>query len=77
VYRINPFLFDVATSEITNIEDGQVGIVTALDGTPLDSGSIAGTVIEDHNNFQDFDKFLSNGGQRGLAMTSLHALLYR
>jgi uncharacterized membrane protein YqiK len=66
VYRINPFLFDVATADITNIEDGQVGIVTALDGTPLDSGSIAGTVIDGHNNFQDFDKFLLNGGQRGL-----------
>jgi uncharacterized membrane protein YqiK len=66
VYRINPFLFDVATADITNIEDGQVGIITALDGTPLDSGSIAGTVIDGHNNFQDFDKFLLNGGQRGL-----------
>lgn len=66
VYRINPFLFDVATADITNIEDGQVGIITALDGTPLDAGSIAGTIVEDHNNFQDFDKFLANGGQRGL-----------
>jgi uncharacterized membrane protein YqiK len=66
VYRINPFLFDVATADITNIEDGQVGIITALDGTPLDSGNIAGTTIEGHNNFQDFDKFLANGGQRGL-----------
>lgn len=66
VYRINPFLFDIATADITNIEDGQVGIITALDGTPLDSGNIAGTTIEGHNNFQDFDKFLANGGQRGL-----------
>lgn len=66
VYRINPFLFDIATADITNIEDGQVGIITALDGTPLDAGNIAGTTIEGHNNFQDFDKFLANGGQRGL-----------
>lgn len=66
VYRINPFLFDIATADITNIEDGQVGVITALDGTPLDSGNIAGTTIEGHNNFQDFDKFLANGGQRGL-----------
>ena len=66
VYRINPFLFDIATADITNIEDGQVGIITALDGTPLDSGSIAGTVVDGHNNFQDFNKFLLNGGQRGL-----------
>lgn len=66
VYRINPFLFTVAVADITNIEDGQVGIITALDGTPLDAGNIAGAVIEGHNNFQDFDKFLENGGQRGL-----------
>lgn len=66
VYRINPFLFDIATADITNIEDGQVGVITALDGTPLDAGNIAGTIVEGHNNFQDFDKFLANGGQRGL-----------
>ena len=66
VYRINPLLFEIAVADITNIEDGQVGVVTALDGTPLNSGNIAGTVIEGHNNFQDFDKFLENGGQRGL-----------
>jgi uncharacterized membrane protein YqiK len=66
VYRINPFLFDLATADITNIEDGQVGVITALDGTPLDSGNIAGKVIDGHNNYQDFDKFLANGGQRGL-----------
>jgi uncharacterized membrane protein YqiK len=66
VYRINPFLFDLAVADITYIEDGQVGVVTSLDGIPLDQGSIAGRVFKDHNNYQDFDKFLSSGGQRGL-----------
>lgn len=66
VYRINPFLFDLAIADITYIEDGQVGVMTTLDGTPLDQGNIAGKVFKDHNNFQDFDRFLSNGGQRGL-----------
>ncbi len=66
VYRINPFLFDVTAADLTYIEDGQVGVVTALDGKPLDKGNIAGSVVEGHNNFQDFDKFLDNGGQRGL-----------
>jgi uncharacterized membrane protein YqiK len=66
VYRINPFLFEVTITELTYIEDGQVGVVTALDGKPLDQGNIAGSVIESHNNFQDFDKFLDSGGQRGL-----------
>jgi uncharacterized membrane protein YqiK len=66
VYRINPLLFEIALADITNIEDGQVGIITALDGTPLDAGNIAGVVVDGHNNFQDFDKFLEKGGQRGL-----------
>jgi uncharacterized membrane protein YqiK len=66
VYRINPFLFDMSMTDITYIEDGQVGVMTALDGVPLDQSAIAGKVINDHNNFQDFDSFLLNKGQRGL-----------
>ena len=66
VYRINTYLFELAITDITYIEDGQVGVITALDGIPLDQSAIAGNVIKAHNNFQDFDLFLSNGGQRGL-----------
>ena len=73
VYRINPFLFEIFISDITYIEDGMVGVMTALDGTPLDQGSIAGSVIDGHNNFQDFDKFLANGGQRGLQVQVIQA----
>lgn len=65
-YRINPYLFNVSIADITNIEDGKIGVVTALDGVPLTVGNIAGHTIDGHNNFQDFDKFLENGGQRGL-----------
>jgi uncharacterized membrane protein YqiK len=73
VYRINQFLFDLAITDITYIEDGQVGVITALDGTPLDQGNIAGKVISDHNNFQDFDRFLQHGGQRGLQIQVIQA----
>jgi len=66
VYRINTLLFEVFGSDITYIEDGKIGIITALDGRPLDQSSIAGSVIDGHNNFQNFDAFLANGGQRGL-----------
>lgn len=65
-YRINTFLFEVSLADLTRIEDGKIGIITALDGTPLESGTIAGSIIEGNNNFQNFDKFLANGGQRGL-----------
>jgi len=73
VYRINTHLFDLAAADICSIEDGNVGVITSLDGKPLDQGSIAGSVIEGHNNFQDFDKFIDNGGQRGLQTQVIQA----
>ena len=76
VYRINPYLFEIFLADITYIEDGMVGVITALDGTPLELGSIAGSVVEGHNNFQDFDKFLANGGQRGLQIQVIQAGSY-
>jgi len=71
VYRINTLLFDVSVTDITVIGEGQVGIITAQDGRPLTPNQIAGSPVnsdekEGHNNFQDFDKFLNLGGQRGL-----------
>ena len=75
-YRINSLLFDVAIADIITIEDGTVGIITTLDGIPLNIGSIAGSVIEGHNNYQDFDKFLNNGGQRGLQIQVIQAGSY-
>jgi uncharacterized membrane protein YqiK len=76
VYRINTHLFEIFLADITYIEDGMVGVVTALDGTPLELGSIAGSVIAGHNNFQDFDKFLLNGGQRGMQIQVIQAGSY-
>jgi uncharacterized membrane protein YqiK len=76
VYRINTHLFEIFLADITYIEDGMVGVVTALDGTPLEINSIAGSVITNHNNFQDFDKFLSNGGQRGMQIQVIQAGSY-
>jgi uncharacterized membrane protein YqiK len=65
-YRINRHLFDVSLTEQTTINDNAVGIVTTLDGSPLKDGQIAADSTAGHNKFQDFDKFLQNGGQRGL-----------
>ena len=76
VYRVNTHLFEIFLTDITSIEDGMVGVVTALDGVPLEVGSIAGSIVESHNNFQDFDKFLSKGGQRGLQIQVIQAGLY-
>ena len=65
-YRINTFLFDVEVTDMVSIPDNAVGIVTTLEGKPLEEGQIAGRVIGEHNKFQDADLFLGNGGYKGL-----------
>ena len=78
-YRINPALFTVITADrahdhgmipeqlaVTRIQPDMVGIVTTLDGRPIEPGDIAGGLIHDHDNFQNAQSFLADGGRRGL-----------
>src|SRR6184192_920825 len=78
-YRINTALFTVITAAtamehgmmreqlaLHRIEPDMVGIVTALDGQPIEAGEIAGPTIAGHNNFQKAQAFLDGGGRRGL-----------
>lgn len=78
-YRINTALFTVITSwnaneqglnpallRIQRVEPDRVGIVTTLDGAPITDGEIAGTQVPAHDNFQNAQAFLDNGGRRGL-----------
>jgi uncharacterized membrane protein YqiK len=78
-YRINRALFAVITSAdaaehgmspvqlaLQRVEPDRVGIVTTLDGQPIEAGEIAGPVIAGHENFQNAQAFLDGGGRRGL-----------
>jgi uncharacterized membrane protein YqiK len=65
-YRINTYAFTITIADMRVIQENMLGIVTALDGQPITAGQIAGKNVEGHNNFQDIDAFLSNGGNRGL-----------
>jgi uncharacterized membrane protein YqiK len=78
-YRINLALFNVVTSttapehgmspaqlELQRVASDMVGIVTTLDGRPIEAGEIAGPAIAGHENFQDAQAFLDGGGSRGL-----------
>lgn len=65
-YRINLFAFTVTIADMVSIKENMVGIVTTLDGLPIEGGQIAGKQITGHNNFQDIDVFLKNNGNRGL-----------
>ncbi len=78
-YRINTALFNVITAAqapafgmetgalfVQRVEPDQVGIVTTLDGCPIEGGEIAGPTIAHHDNFQDAQAFITGGGRRGL-----------
>jgi uncharacterized membrane protein YqiK len=78
-YRINTALFTVITADtaahydlepsqlhVYSVQSDAVGIVTTLDGRPIDPGEIAGELVPEHDNFQNAQAFLDNGGRRGL-----------
>ncbi len=78
-YRINRALFTIIASfdaelhgmvpdqlRLHRVEPDMVGIVTTLDGQPIEPGEIAGQVIPGHENFQNAQAFLNGGGRRGL-----------
>jgi uncharacterized membrane protein YqiK len=52
--------------KVRTVEPDQVGIVTTLDGLPIAEGEIAGPIVPDHDNFQNAQIFMNNGGRRGL-----------
>ncbi len=67
LYRINTALFEVKTDiPIRRIESNKIGVVTALDGAPMPAGQMAAPEVAGHNNFQDPEAFVHNGGSRGL-----------
>lgn len=78
-YRLNTALFGILTTAsaekhgmqprqlmVSVIHPDKVGIVTTLDGKPIDDGEIAGAIIPDHDNFQNAQAFMAHGGRRGL-----------
>ena len=78
-YRINTALFTIVTSanadqngmhpaelKLYSVATEKVGIVTVLDGIPIEAGAIAGAIIPEHDNFQNAQLFINGGGRRGL-----------
>ncbi|HZM86408.1 MAG TPA: SPFH domain-containing protein [Blastocatellia bacterium] len=60
-----PGLFFVRLNDATVIQENQIGLVEALDGSPLDPRDYVATSIDGHDNFQDGNEFIGHGGQRG------------
>jgi regulator of protease activity HflC (stomatin/prohibitin superfamily) len=64
-YNIHTGIFKVEIRQAISIGDGQIGIVEALGGEAMNKGDVVADSPEGHNNFQDGEAFLKNGGRRG------------
>jgi uncharacterized membrane protein YqiK len=60
-----PGLFSVELFQAVVINENQVGLVDALDGSPLNPHDYVAAPVEGHNNFQNGNEFIIQGGQRG------------
>ena len=62
---MQPGVFGIRLVDATVISENQIGLVEALDGAPLDQRDYVAQAVTGHDNFQDSNEFISQGGQRG------------
>ncbi len=62
---MQPGIFTIRLVDATVISENQIGLVEALDGAPLDQRDYVAQAVTGHDNFQDSNEFISQGGQRG------------
>ncbi|MDQ3711933.1 MAG: SPFH domain-containing protein [Acidobacteriota bacterium] len=62
---MQPGVFTIRLVDATVISENQIGLVEALDGAPLDQRDYVAQAVTGHDNFQDSNEFISQGGQRG------------
>jgi len=64
-FKINPKLFKITKIRKTFVPEGSIGVITAGDGASLPTGQLLGKSILNHDNFQNAELFLKEGGQKG------------
>lgn len=69
-YWINTELFEIRREPLVKIRSGEIALVLANYGEPLESGQILGRVVE-CNDFQNGEAFIRNKGQRGRQLAIL------
>ncbi len=77
MYRINPVLFIIHKEPSMVIDKGKVGIVNSMDGGSVPFGRLLAKRISDHNNYENGQAFLNNGGQKGPQIDILLPGTYR
>ncbi|HNP22031.1 MAG TPA: SPFH domain-containing protein [Panacibacter sp.] len=71
-----PWQYGVDMQPFTIIPEGKIGLVLSKDGAEIPTGRILARRVE-CDNFQDAQKFLENGGQRGRQTAYVTAGSYR
>ncbi|CDZ77457.1 putative protein with protein kinase and helix-hairpin-helix DNA-binding domains [Legionella massiliensis] len=77
LHLLVPFLYRVTKSELTIINQNEIGIVDSIDGVPVKSGRIFARAFKEHNLFQDGESFLKAGGEKGPQLEILPPGSYR
>ncbi|KAF0143025.1 MAG: Band 7 protein [Stygiobacter sp.] len=77
VYRINPVLFNIRKVPSIFVDKGKIGLITSMDGGPIQAGRLLAQKIEGHSNFENGENFLRNGGQKGPQIEVLFPGTYR
>ncbi len=75
-WRMWPWQYGVDMQPFTVIPEGKIGLVLSKDGSEIPTGRILARRV-DSDNFQDAQKFLENGGQRGRQTAYITAGSYR
>lgn len=71
-----PWQYQVVIEGMTEIPEGKLGVVEAIDGVQIPSGRVLGKKV-DCNSFQDARSFLEGGGMRGPQMEIIRPGIYR
>ncbi|MBE9608260.1 hypothetical protein INR99_02755 [Chitinilyticum litopenaei] len=77
LYRIHPNLFKLQIVPAIVIEKGAVGVVLAQDGLPIPTGRLLAHRVSGHDNFENGEAFLNQGGQKGPQIDVLLPGTYR
>lgn len=75
-WRINTNVFRFRTEDMTVVPQGKIGVVEARDGKPLSGGRVLGKYV-DSDSYQDAQKFIESGGERGPQMRIIPPGTYR
>ncbi|MDJ0510726.1 MAG: SPFH domain-containing protein [Crocosphaera sp.] len=74
-YYINTDIFKIKKVSATTISSGEIGLVEAKYGKPLEQGKNFAKKV-DCNDFQDAEAFFDNGGQAGKQIATLEPGIY-